>query len=206
MRPSLLTSQAGLTFTDYFKLNLDTDEVVAYFGYGYTSAAITLPQVHAPIPWYDDLHERLTASLLYVSLTSEAARREFLIAPIILDLARYQHVRVRVEYPLEVSDQLRGTLDYYLQAQHQLLIIEAKNADLQRRFTQLAAELIALDRGVEAPTPDIYGAVSIGNVWQFGILNRIDKHITQDLNLYRVPADLRDLLQILIAILQAPPE
>src|SRR5437867_9694417 len=94
MRPSPLTMQAELTFTDYFKLNLDTDEVVAYFGYGYTSAAITLPHVDTPIPWYADLHERLTASLPYVSLTSETARREFLIAPIILDLARYQHVRV----------------------------------------------------------------------------------------------------------------
>jgi hypothetical protein len=201
MRPSLLTTQAGLTFADYFKINLDTDEVVAYFGYGYTSAAVELPRSDAPIPWYDDLYERLTASLSYVSLSSEAARREFLIAPIILDLARYQHVKVRVEYPLEVSEQLRGTIDYYLQAQQQLLIIEAKNADLQRGFTQLAAELIAVDRGTDAPTPHLYGAVSIGNVWQFGILDRMDKHITQDLNLYRVPADLRDLLQILTAIL-----
>src|SRR6185436_11796805 len=151
-----------------------------------------------------DLYERLRATLPYVSLTNETARREFLIAPIILDLARYEHVKVRVEYPLEVSEQLRGTLDYYLQAQQQLLIIEAKNADLQRGFTQLAAELIALDRGTDAPAPHLYGAVSIGNVWQFGILNRTDQHITQDLNLYRVPADLRELLEILIAILQEP--
>ena len=206
MRPSLLTAQATLTFTDYFKLNLDTDEVVAYFGYGYTSAAMTLPCADTALPWYADLYERLTASLPYVSLTSEAARREFLIAPIILDLARYQHVRVRVEYPLEVSAQLRGTLDYYLQARQQLLVIEAKNADLQRGFTQLAVELIALDRSIDAPSSHLYGAVSIGNVWQFGILNRTEQHITQDLNLYRVPADLRDLLQILIAILQAPPD
>ena len=205
MRPSPLTAQAGLTFTDYFKLNLDTDEVVAYFGYGYTSATVALPHSGTPIPWYDDLYERLRASLPYVSLTNETARREFLIAPIILDLARYEHVKVRVEYPLEVSEQLRGTLDYYLQAQHQLLIIEAKNADLQRGFTQLAAELIALDRGTDAPAPHLYGAVSIGNVWQFGILNRTDQHITQDLNLYRVPADLHELLEILIAILQEPP-
>jgi len=203
MRPSPLTTQAGLTFTDYFKLNLDTDEVVGYFGYGYTRAALDLPHSREPIPWYADLSERLTASLPYVSLTSEAARREFLIAPIILDLARYHHVNVRVEYLLEVSEQLRGSLDYYLQGQQQLLIIEAKNADLQRGFTQLAAELIALDRGIE-PSSQLYGAVSIGNVWQFGVLNRVKKHVTQDLNLYRVPADLHELLQIMIAILQEP--
>lgn len=178
---------------------------MAYFGYGYTRAALDLPYSSAPIPWYDDLSERLTTSLPYVSLTSEAARREFLIAPIILDLARYYHVKVRVEYPLEVSEQLRGSLDYYLQGRQQFLIIEAKNADLQRGFTQLAAELIALDRGTDISSPQIYGAVSIGNVWQFGVLNRIDQHITQDLNLYRVPADLYNLLQIVIAILQEPP-
>lgn len=204
MRPSPLTTQSALTFTDYFKLNLDTDEVVAYFGYRYASVALSLPRSDEPIPWIDDLSERLTASLPYVSLTSEMARREFLIAPIVMDLARYRHIRVRVEYPLEISEQLRGTLDYYLQAQQQLLIIEAKNADLQRGFTQLAAELIALDRASETPAPQLYGAVSIGNVWQFGVLDRTSRQITQDLNLYRVPADLRELLQILIAILQPP--
>jgi hypothetical protein len=204
MRPSPLTTQAGLTFTDYFKLNLDTDEVVGYFGYGYTRAALDLPHSAEPIPWYADLSERLTASLPYVSLTSEAARREFLIAPIVLDLARYHHVQVRVEYQLDVSEQLRGSLDYYLQGLQQLLIIEAKNADLQRGFTQLAAELIALDRGMDISSPQLYGAVSIGNVWQFGVLHRDQQHITQDLNLYRVPADLHDLLQIIIAILQEP--
>jgi hypothetical protein len=178
MRPSPLTTQAGLTFTDYFKLNLDTDEVAGYFGYGYTRAALDLPHSAEPIPWYADLSERLTASLPYVSLTSEMARREFLIAPIILDLARYHHVNVRVEYQLEVSEQLRGSLDYYLQGLQQLLI--------------------------DISSPQLYGAVSIGNVWQFGVLQRDTQHITQDLNLYRVPADLHDLLQIIIAILQEP--
>ncbi len=35
-------------------------------------------------------------------------------------------------------------LDYYLQFRNQLLVIEAKNADHQRAFTQLAVELIAV--------------------------------------------------------------
>ena len=89
-----------------------------------------------------------------------------------------------------------GTLDYYLTAQRNLVIIEAKNADLQRGFTQLAAELVALDRWLETPLPVLYGAVSIGNVWQFGLLERERKHVTQDLNLSRVP-DLKELLSVL---------
>lgn len=201
MRPSPLAAQTALTFTDYFKLNLEIEDVLAYFGYTFQSITMALPKSTEQIPWFADLHNRIQASLPYISLTSEAARREFLIAPILIDLARYNHVKVKVELPIEVSDQLRGTLDYFIQAKHNLLVIEAKNADLQRGFTQLSAELIALHQWVDTDAPIFYGAVSIGNVWQFGRLNRAEKHIQQDLNLYRVPTDLYDLLQILLAIL-----
>lgn len=47
-------------------------------------------------------------------------------------------------------------------------------------------------------------AVSTGVIWQFGNLQRQTKQITQDLNLYRVPADLEELLRILVAILSSP--
>jgi len=204
MQPSSLTLPAGLMFADYFDLDLETHEVVTHFGYGYTRAASALPHADITIPWIDDLADRLTTSLLYVSLASTGARREFLIAPILLDLARYQRVKVRVECQLEVSAQLRGILDYCLQAQRQLLVVNAKHADLQRGFTQLAAELIALDRRAEGPAHQLYGAVSAGNLWQFGWLDRADKQISQDPTIYRVPGDLRSLLQVLLAILQPP--
>jgi hypothetical protein len=93
-------------------------------------------------------------------------------------------------------------LDYYLYADHKLLVVEAKNADLARGFTQLAVELIALNEWSDSDTPILQGAVSTGDVWQFGLLNRQDKQITQDLNLYRVPADLEELLRILVASLE----
>ena len=205
MRASILSSQPNLTFTDYFKLNLDIDEVVEHFGYGYNRANLALPRANEHIPWRDDLQARLESGLPYISLTSEMARREFLIAPLVFDLARFLHVRVKVEFSLEVSPQLRGTLDYFLQSQHSLLIIEAKNADLQRGFIQLAAELIALDQWFEAGQPQLYGAVSIGDVWQFGVLDRATRQLTQGLQLYRVPADLNELLQILIALLTDEP-
>lgn len=201
MRQSPLNSQEGLTFTDYFKLNIDIEDVLRHFGYTFSSKELTLPRNTQEVVWYEDLHHRIQASLPYISLTSEAARREFLIAPILIDLARYNQVKVKVEFPLEVSNQLRGTIDYFLQAEHDFLVIEAKNADLQRGFIQLSAELIALDQWTEEQTPMLYGAVSIGNVWQFGELDRTRKHVTQDLNLYRVPADLHDLLQTLLGIL-----
>jgi hypothetical protein len=189
------------TFADYFKLNVDVEDMLAYFSYTFQAKNCTLPRTSLPLDRLAALKDRLNEALPYVSLTSEAARREFLIAPVLLEVIHYTHAKIRVEFSLEVTEQLRGTLDYYIQAETNLLVVEAKNADLQRGFTQLAVELIALDKWLESATALLYGAVSMGNIWQFGILDRQAKHVTQDLNLYRVPADLDDLLHILVAIL-----
>lgn len=125
---------------------------------------------------------------------------------------------MRIEYYLDVTNQLKGTLDYYLQNQDNFLLVEAvfdahlleqvriENENLQRGFTQLATQLIALDQWLDPKNEALYGAVSIGNVWQFGILQRQHKQIVQDLNLFRVPTDLDDLLQVLVAILDHSSE
>jgi len=47
----------------------------------------------------------------------------------------------------------------------------------------------------------IYGAVSIGELWRFGILNRKNKNILRDLHTYRVPEDIEDLFSIMVGIL-----
>jgi hypothetical protein len=41
---------------------------------------------------------------------------------------------------------LRGTLDYFMPAKQSLLVVESKQPDLVRGFTQLSAELLALDQ------------------------------------------------------------
>jgi hypothetical protein len=47
----------------------------------------------------------------------------------------------------------------------------------------------------------LYGAVTTGDIWQFGSFHRQNRVVTQDLMLYRVPTDLEVLMQILVAIL-----
>lgn len=69
----------------------------------------------------------------------------------------------------------------------------------------LGVELIAIAQWLSSEKPILYGAVSMGNIWQFGVLHRQTKQIVQDLNLYRVPADLEDLLRVLVAILEDSP-
>lgn len=199
----IIQSNQSYTFADYFKLNYDTEDILAYFGFSFQPQSLALPRSERQLERLEDLQQRLQESLPFVSLTSEAARREFLIAPVLIELIHYTQIRIKVEYPLVVNDQLKGTLDYYLQSQNELLVIEAKNADLQRGFTQLAVELIAVDQWSPLSSSKLYGAVSVGNIWQFGILHREPKQIVQDINLYRVPTDVEDLLRILIAILES---
>lgn len=200
--PQVIQPDQPYTFADYFKLNYDTEDVLAYFGYDFQPQSLTLPRSQQPLDLLNSLKQRLEESLPYVSLTNEMARREFLIAPVLMELIHYTQVRIKVSYPLTISEQLRGELDYFLQLDSQLLVIEAKNADLQKGFTQLGVELIALAQSGLTDSPVLYGAVTVGNIWQFGALYRQEKRIVQDLNLFRVPADLDDLMATLVAIVK----
>lgn len=198
----IIDSNQSYTFADYFKLNYEPDEIIGYFGYKFQSQSLTLPTTQQNLERLTDLKNRIEESLPYISLTSETARREFLIAPVIMELIHYTHAKVRVEYGLNINNQLKGVVDYYIKADNQLLVIEAKNADLERGIVQLAVELIAFDNWSPIDHPILYGAVSIGNIWQFVILHRESKEITQDLNLYRVPNDLETLMKILVALMK----
>jgi hypothetical protein len=198
----IIDPNQSYTFADYFKLNYEPDEIIEYFGYNLQSQSLTLPTTQQNLERLTDLKNRIEESLPYISLTSETAMREFLIAPVIMELIHYTHAKVRVEYGLNINHQLKGVVDYYIKADNQLLVIEAKNADLERGIVQLAVELIAFDNWSPIDHPILYGAVSIGNIWQFVILHRESKEITQDLNLYRVPNDLETLMKILVALMK----
>lgn len=200
-RVSILEPGKSYTFRNYFEMTYEPDDILAEFGFSLQRSTLTLPQSDAELDRLADLKTSIQRRLPYVSLTSEAARREILIAPVVLALLDYTQAQLRIEYSINVSEYLKGSLDYYLHTQHNLLIIEAKNADLSRGFTQLAVELIALDQWTDSKEPLLYGAVSTGDVWQFGILHRNQQRVEQDLNLYRVPADLEELFRILVAIL-----
>ena len=162
-----------------------------------------MPRYTGELDRLTDLKARIEESLPRLSLTSKMARREFLIAPVLTDLLHYAQATLNVEYPVSVSNQLQGSLDYLLQNHQTFLVIEAKNEDLERGFVQLAIELIALDQWIKSDQSILYGAISTGNIWQFGQLDRQSRYVIQDLNLYRVPADLEDLLRILVEIMNS---
>ena len=197
----ILQEDQSYTFSSYFDLPYETDDILREFHYSFIKTELSLPQTDKTV--VDELlliKEKIRKVLPLISLSSETARRETLVAPILLEIIAICNCQLKIEYPLRVSDRLKGTLDYLLQSTHDLLVIEAKKDDLTKGFTQLAVELIALS---EITDQDIfYGAVTTGNLWQFGKLDKIEKTIYQDLNLFKIPNDLLDLCKVLLVILE----
>jgi len=192
------------TFFDYFKLNADPREIAQAFGYHFTRDALNL--ILAPVPDMDAVrHLQVDLQEIYrkVDIANEQARREFLIAPVLALLSKWiPDLWIGVEKYIVVNEQLKGSLDYYLTSARNLVVIEAKNADIVSGMKQLLVELIALDKLEEPTCAHIHGAVSIGDDWRFARLTRATQRITEDLKLYRVPEELDRLIGVLIGLLQ----
>ena len=202
---SLLNPNQSYTFSKIFELKPEVDKLVQEFGYSLRRTRLNLPLYSGELDRFCDTRNRIEELLPYVNLANETARREVLIAPVVVDVVHYTRAQLRIEYPIKVTEQLQGLLDYLLRTQSQLLVIEAKQEDLTNGFTQLASELIALDQWQDSTDisvqPNLVGAVTTGILWQFGVLYRQTKLIEQGLNSYRVTEDLEQLMRILVAAL-----
>jgi hypothetical protein len=197
----ILQPGASYSFRSYCSLPNDTDEILAEFAYSFTQARLQLPRSSRAIERLQDLRQQLEETLPYVTLNSEAAKREILIAPVLSRVAVICRRILRIEYSLKINEQLQGTLDYFLQSMHSLVVVEAKRDDLTRGFTQLAVELIALAMLEDAPEI-LYGAVTMGHVWVFGTLERSARLVTRDIASYTLPDDMEELIRILVGILE----
>lgn len=198
---SILQDNQSYTFRSYFELPYETEDILAEFDYKFIRTKLSLPKSNRQLERLPELRQRIEETLPLVSLSSEAARREILIAPILLEVARYCQCQLRIEYPLNVNERLNGNLDYFLRANSQLLVIEAKKDDMTRGFTQLAVELIALSEW-EAEQDLIFGAVTIGELWIFGILDKKQRLIQQNIDSFPVPGDIETLVNVLVGILE----
>jgi hypothetical protein len=198
----ILNPNQSYTFRKYFEMKIEAKDLAKEFGFSFARRKLNLNQYQGKLDRLEQLKQRIEEILPYVSLANEAARREILISPVIIDLIYYTKSELSIEYQIKVSEQLQGHLDYLIEYQKNFLIVEAKNADLEYGFTQLCAELIALDQWQENQhQTELVGAVTTWNIWQFGQLNRSAKHIEQGLELFRVPEDLDFLMRILVQAL-----
>jgi len=199
LKRKILEENRSYTFRSYFELPYDTDEVLAEFGYSFRTDNLDLPIAKNLPNRLPSLKQEMQEMLRLTLLSTETAKREILIAPIITEVARFCQCQLRIEYSVNVSERLKGELDYLFRSDRSLLVVEAKRDDLTRGFTQLAVELIAMS---EIDDRDLlYGAVTTGNVWQFGVLDRQQAMITQDIQQFLVIDDLERLAATLIKLL-----
>ncbi len=206
-KSAILKQGERYTFSQYFEMSYAPEDILAELGCTLVRSRLTLPQVAEVSAGYDFLTTYLERNLTLVNPISEISRREILIAPTLLEVCAATEASLKIEYSVNVSDWLRGNLDYYISAGNNLLVVEAKQSDLAKGFTQLAVELIALDRWVTSSAkeqPILYGAVTTGEIWRLGTFDREARRVDEDRSLYRVPEDLETLLKILVAILRSP--
>ncbi len=194
----ILNPGESYTFSKFFTLNAEVDDIVADFGYSLTRKRLELPVYDGELGRLQELSDRINEILPFVNLTTEIARREILISRVVTEVVHYTQAQLRIEYPLKVSEQLQGSLDYLLRTDNQMIIVEAKKEDLTNGFKQLSAEMIALDQWMESEQTQLIGALTTGVLWQFSLLDRKDKRIYQGLENYRVPEDLDVLMRILV--------
>ena len=201
MKKQILEEGKSYTFSDYFELSNPTKEIVAEFGYQFRLERIDLPE-HPFDGSLEKLKNTFYKKMPHISLNSETAKREMLVAPVLLELLDFIEIDIDIEYPLNVSNYLKGNIDYFIRSSGSLVVIEAKKADMERGFSQLAVEMIAVDKYIEETDAPIYGAVTVGDLWRFGVLDRKEKLILKDIDSYRVPSDLEELFSVFMGILR----
>lgn len=202
----VLSPHESYTFSKYFELPFSIQDIVADLGYRFQRKTLNLPTDSGIQSRLESLVAYLNRNLKWVRPVAEITRREIFIFPILAELCDYLEVMLNDEYALSINQWLKGNLDYYIETPNQsrLLVIEAKQSDLTRGFTQLAAELIALDLWPSTQGETVYGAVTTGDIWRFGQLDRAQRLVFEDTALYRVPDELGQILAMLAGILRSP--
>lgn len=200
-RPRILQPEQSYTFCEYFELQSAIEDILGELGCSYNLESLTLPSSEVDVSLINNLKQNIETNLQYVKLSSESARQQVIIAPILLEVCKITQTLLNIDYLISVSEKLKGSFDYYINKHTEILIVNAKQADLNRGFTQLAVELIALDQWTSKDTPILYGAVTTGENWRFGIYKRAEKIILEDIKLYRVPEEIDLLVKTLVGII-----
>ena len=147
---------------------------------------------------------------LAVALPSEKAKSELLISPILVEVRKMLRREVSLfsgqDFTVDTDAGLSGTCDFLMSRSREqfeieapvVVVVEAKQADLNLGMGQCMAEMVAAQRfnqsaNMEAVT--IYGCVSSGMLWRF--LKLDGNEVTIDLEDYSIkPVDR--LLGILV--------
>ncbi len=131
-------------------------------------------------PWLREALDQFAPIAL--ALSTEKARSEMIIAPVLLEIRRRFSEEVSlfsgIEFNVDSSRGLVGFCDFMfsLSSTHFSLeapviaVVEAKNENLKGGFGQCAAEMVAsriFNQEKDNFSGDIYGIVTTGSTWKF---------------------------------------
>ncbi len=181
--------------------DIEAQDLAREFGYSFERKWLNLLQYTGQLDRSQQTQERIEEILPHVSLSSDRAKREILVSPIMRDLIYYTKAKVRIEYPIKATEQLQRVLDYFIKSTQCAVVIFAKGADTDFGMTELIASLMALDHWLEdPPQTHLIGAVTTGRTWEFARLNRQSKHIEQGLEVYDFLKSFDVLMRILVRV------
>jgi hypothetical protein len=138
-----------------------------------------VPEVALREPFQAQLEKTLPLAL---KVSTEKARAEFIIAPILAELWLMTGQQVGlfsgVDFTIDPAQGLAGVCDYIITRSPEqyfvkapiLMLVEAKNEDMKRGYAQCLAEMLGAQtfnarEGIEFAR--IYGVVTTGNIWKF---------------------------------------
>ena len=151
---------------------------------------------------------------LAVSINTEKARSEMIISPILLEVRRKLNNEISlfsgVDFNVDNQQGLNGFCDFLISlSKEQLFIrapiitlVESKNENLKLGLAECIAEMLAaqlFNEQKQNAIKIVYGAVTIGTIWQF--LKLEDKTISIDLTEYYIK-DVKKILGILISAIK----
>jgi len=179
--------------------DVEAQDLAKDLGYSFERKWLKLPQYTGELDRSPQTQERIEEVLPHVSLITDRAKREILVSPIISDLIHYTKANMRIECPIQSTEQLQVVLDYFIKSHQCIVITFAKGADTDFGMTELIASLMALDRWLEdPPQTNLIGAVTTGRTWEFARLNRQSKHIEQGLENYGLLKNFDTMMRILV--------
>ena len=152
---------------------------------------------------------------LAVSINTEKARSEMIISPILLEVRRKLNNEISlfsgIDFNVDNQQGLNGFCDFlislskeqlFIRAPVIITLVESKNENLKSGLAQCIAEMLAaqlFNEQKQNAIKIIYGAVTIGTIWQF--LKLEDKTISIDLTEYYIK-DVKKILGILISAIK----
>ena len=161
-----------------------------------------------------EFQNRLDSMLpLALSTSTEKARSEFIIAPVLLEVWLLNDRKIGllsgVEFIIDEAQGLAGVCDYILTRSPEqmfvkapvVMLVEAKNEDMKKGYAQCGAEMMAAQRFNEregSAMEKTFGVVTIGELWRFmqldGSTLRID---SRSYHIDRLPKIVGILLHLM---------